>query len=354
LGGRSSTPRRRSASHDIINTNAQNGMSNIATEILFILLLILANGVFALSEIAVVSARKARLQEQANRGNESARAALALAQQPSRFLSTVQIGITLVGVLAGAFGGATLAEQLAAGLSAIPGLAPYSEALGIGIVVIAISYLSLVLGELAPKRLALNNPEAYASTVAIPMRVLSRAAAPVVRLLTGSTDLVLRLLRVQPSSEPPVTEEEIKILIEQGRQVGVFEDVEQDIVESVFRMGERRIGALMTPRTEVVWLDATDSLDQIEQQIVASHHSRFPVGLGSLDEVTGVLRGRDLLARRRQGQPADLRRCFSGPCSCPRACTPSRLWSCSSVPASTSPWSLTNSAACRACYLCTT
>ncbi|MGH9817069.1 MAG: CNNM domain-containing protein, partial [Candidatus Acidiferrales bacterium] len=191
-------------------------MSLVAVEVGVIFLLILVNGALALSEIAVVSARKARLQRLANSGHSGAAAALQLANSPDVFLSTVQVGITLVGVFAGAFGGATLAEEIAGWLSQYPPLAAYGEAIGVGIVVIAITYFSLVLGELAPKRVALNNPERMASLVAQPMNFLARMTSPVVRFLSASTNFILRVLRIRPSAEPPVTEEEIKILVDQG------------------------------------------------------------------------------------------------------------------------------------------
>jgi putative hemolysin len=294
-------------------------LSTLATEILIIVLLVLLNGVFAMSEIAVVSARKARLQQLAREGKAGARAALALAAEPTRFLSTVQIGITLVGILAGAFGGATLAEQLADRLSAIPGLARYSEAIGVAIIVVAISYLSLVVGELVPKRLALTNPEKVASAVARPMRTLATLAAPVVQLLSLSTNAILRVLVPRPPAEQPVTEEEIKILIEQGAQSGVFEAVEQEIVESVFRLADRRVGALMTPRTEIVWLDLNDAPEEIERQVAACEHSRFPVGQGRLDNVVGIVRGRDVLATRASGQPFDLKTIMTLPLFVPES-----------------------------------
>jgi putative hemolysin len=243
-------------------------MTTIAFEIVLILLLIVANGVFALAEIAIVSARRARLQQRANEGDAGARMALELVAEPTRFLSTVQIGITLVGILAGAFGGATIAETIAAWLARVPALAPYSEAIGLGVVVLVITYLSLVIGELLPKRLALGNPEQVAARVAPPTRALLRAAAPVVHVLSASTELLARLLGIRPVKESPVTPEEIAILIEQGRDVGVFEAAEQDIVESALRLDERRVSALITPRTEIVWVDLDDPPEKIQSAIL--------------------------------------------------------------------------------------
>jgi len=282
-------------------------MSFVLLEIVFVMLLIIANGLLAMSETAVISARKERLQHRANRGDIKARAALEVANAPNRFLSTVQIGITLVGILAGAFGGATIAEQLAARLSQIPLLTPYSEAIGLGIVVIGITYLSLVLGELVPKRLALHNPERIAAAVAIPMRSLSALLSPLIDLLGASTDVVLRVLGIRPSTEPPVTEEEIKVLIEQGTQAGVFAAMEQEMVVRAFRLGARRISALMTPRTEIVWLDLDDSPETIRDMITNSSHNLFPVGRGSLDYPLGVVLARDVLARSLVGQATDLK-----------------------------------------------
>jgi putative hemolysin len=274
-------------------------------ELLIILLLIVANGIFAMAEIAVVSARKARLQQRAGEGKTDARLALQLAESPGRFLSTVQIGMTLVGVLAGAFGGATVAQDLAVSIARIPLLAPYSETLSVVLVVLAITYLSLVIGELVPKRLALNDPEGIAAALARPMQLLAAIAAPVVLLLTVSTDIVVRLLRVRPSAEPPVTEDEIRILIEAGTEAGVFEEAEQDMVAGVFRLGERRIDAVMTPRTEIEWLDTEDTQEEITHKIVDSTHSRFPVAHSNLDEVLGLVRARDVLARCLAGEPLE-------------------------------------------------
>jgi putative hemolysin len=270
-------------------------MSVVAFEILLVFLLVLANGVFAMSEMAIVSSRKARLQQFANAGDAKARAALELANAPDRFLSTVQIGITLVGILAGAFGGATIASQIAAYINEVPALAPYSNAIGLAIVVAAITYLSLIFGELVPKRLALNNPERIASLVARPMNLLSKFASPFVRFLSFSSETVFKILRIKPSDEPPVTEEEIKVLIAQGTQAGIFEETEQDMVESVFRLGDRRVKALMTPRLDIEWLDINSSAAEIRRKMRESRYSRFPVGDGSLDNVIGIVKAKDYL-----------------------------------------------------------
>ncbi|MEH2044077.1 hemolysin family protein [Nostoc sp.] len=281
-------------------------MSSITFEILIILVLIIANGVFSMSEMAIVSARKVRLQQLANQGDAKAMAALKLAESPNHFLSTVQVGISLIGILTGAFGGATIANRLAAYVRLVPLLAPYSEPISFGIVVLIITYLSLIVGELVPKRLALNNPERIASNVAIPMRALSAIASPMVYLLSASTDLILRVLGITASTEPQVTEEEIKILIEQGTEAGTFEEAEQDMVERVFRLGDRPVSYLMTPRPDIVWLDLDDSAEENRQKMVDSAYSRYPICQGGLDNVLGVIPVTDLLARSFRGEPLDL------------------------------------------------
>ena len=282
-------------------------------EILFIFLLILANGIFSMSEIAVLSARKARLQQWAEEGDAKARAALDLAGSPNLFLPTIQVGITLVGVLTGALGGATIADRLAAAIAEIPQLAPYSTTIALSVVVIVLTYLSLVIGELVPKRVALNRPEAIASVVAKPMQLLSVIASPVVRLLGGSTDLVLKILGIRLSQEPPITEEEIKVLIDQGTMAGIFEETEQTMVERVFRLADRRVGVLMTPRKKVVWLDINDSAEKIRRKITKSKHSRYPVCHSRLGNVLGVVHVRDLLTRNLAGHRFDLRSSLHDP-----------------------------------------
>lgn len=265
-------------------------------EILIILLMIIINGIFVMSEIAIVSARKLRLRQRADEGDKKAKAALELASSPNRFLSTTQIGITLISILSGAFGGATLAKQIAATLSQVPQLAPYSDAASIVIVVLGISYFSLVIGELVPKRVGLNSPEKIASTMASSMNLISRIASPVIFLLGASTDLFLKIMNIKPSAEPTVTEEEVKILLEEGTRTGVFEETEQDIVERVFRLSDKKAAALMIPRTEVIWLDIGDTLDEIRRKISEGDYFFYPVGDGSMDEILGFVRARDMLS----------------------------------------------------------
>lgn len=288
-------------------------MNNPFLEIGLIFLLLLANGLFAFSEIAMVSARKVRLQQKAEDGDPAARAALELAESPNRFLSTVQIGITLIGILAGALSGATLANRLAEWIARAEALAPYSRGLALAAVVIALTYFSLVIGELIPKRLAMNNPEAAAGAVARPMRFLSNLTFPLVRLLSASTDFGLRLLGIRPSTEPPVTEEEIKVLMEQGTQVGVFEEAEQDMVESVFRLGDRYIDSIMTPRTEIEWIDLDETPQEILQDILQSSHSRFPAAQANLDNVSGILSAKDFLSKMVSGEPFEVKSLLQPP-----------------------------------------
>jgi len=282
-------------------------MPALVLEIALIVLLIIANGVFVLSEIAIVSARKIRLKQRADEGDLKAKAALELASSPNRFLSTTQIGVTLVGTAVGAFGGASVAGDLEAVLDSIPALRPYSSMMSIAIIVLAISYLSLVIGELVPKRLGLNSPEKIASIIAGPMIALSVIASPVVKLLSISTDLVLKILRVKPSLEPTVTEEDIKILIDEGTRAGVFEETEQDIVERVFRLSDRRAAALMIPRSEAICLDINDSPDEMKDKISGGDYMLFPVCRGGFDNVLGFINPKYLLSCSLNNEPLDLK-----------------------------------------------
>lgn len=281
-------------------------MSVILFEVMIIAMLVAINGIFSMSEMAVVSSRKARLQHLANSGHKSAIAALELANSPDRFLSTVQIGITLVGILAGAFGGSTIAGEISARLSRVPLVSPYAEGLGLSIVVLAITYLSLVFGELIPKRLALNHPERIAFLVAIPMKMLAALASPLVWVLSVSTGAVLKLLNVHHLEGAPVSEEEIKVMIDQGTQAGIFEESEQDMVENVFRLGDQRVKSLMTPRFDIVWLDIEDTDEIIFKKISESHLSRFPVCRGDIDHVIGIVKAKEYLASKLTNPGASL------------------------------------------------
>lgn len=286
---------------------------NIILEILVILVLILINGFLAMSEIAVVTARKSRLRLRAAAGDPAYQAALELANSPGRFLSSVQIGITLVGILAGAFGGATIAQALAdvfIGLGLAEGM---SEAIGVAIVVIMITYVSLVIGELAPKQIALFDPERVAAVVARPMTIISRMAAPLVRLLSLSTSLVLRLLGSRPSTEPAITEEEVKMLIDQGTELGIFEPIEDTILDRVFHLGDQRIESLATPRTEMIWLDLDDPVYISIEKIKSVDYSHFPVARENLDNLVGFVKANDLLTQSLEGGAIDLKKAMLKP-----------------------------------------
>jgi putative hemolysin len=300
-------------------------MKWVAFEIIFIIILLLLNGVFAMAEIAVVSARKARLQQRAEAGDQKARLALELANSPDSFLSTVQIGITLVGILAGAFGGATISEILTARLKQIPQLAPYSEAISLALVVLTITYLSLIIGELLPKRIGLNHPEKIAMVVAKPMRLLSRIASPAVYILSASTNALQKILGIKGSTEPPVTEEEIKLLITHGTEAGVFEPSEQNLVESIFTLDDLQVTQLMRPRLEIVGLNLRWTLEELQKQIINSPYSRLPVGDGSLDNLLGVVKAKDLLSRLLAGEPFDMRSSLRRPLFIPETTTALQL-----------------------------
>lgn len=275
----------------------------ISSEILVLFLLVLANGFLALSEIAVVSARTARLRERADDGDGGARAALELRAEPGRFLSTVQIGITLVGVCAGAFGGVTLGADLAPALARLPGVAGrHAEELAVGLVVLLVSYVSVVVGELVPKQLALRHPETLAARTAKILRLLSRLAAPAVWVLDRSTRLVLRLLRTLPSAEPSVTEEELRHVLELGRRSGLLEPTEQKIAERALRLGERSVGDLVIPRVDLVTLDVNDPPEVVVRKVEGSEQVLFPVSDGGPDEIVGVVSLRQLFARHGSGR----------------------------------------------------
>jgi putative hemolysin len=294
-------------------------MSEIGGEIVVIFLLIVANGIFALSEMAIVTAQKSRLQDWANKGNRRARIVLELASLSKRFLSTVQIGITVMVILVGALGGTTLAERTAQYFATIPGLEPYSRVIGISAMVIMVAYFSLVLGAMIPKRLALRHPESIATFIAGPMRVVAKIAAPVVHLLNLSTDAVFKLFGRHSIQEPTVTEEKIKTLVQEGTKAGVFEESEQDLVEAVFSLGDRSARSLMTPRSQIVWLDLADSTDAVITKIVESQYSRFPVSSGDLDQVSGVIHVKDLLPQQIIGKPIDMRALLQEPSFVPRS-----------------------------------
>lgn len=276
-------------------------------DILILLLLFIANGLFAMSEISVVSSRKIRLQQLADEGNTQAKAALKLAENPNQFLATVQIGITLVGIFAGAYGSATFAAPLASQLSKLSWLAPYSRPISVFLVVLLITYLSLVIGELVPKRIGLNNPERTAMMVAGFMNVLSEITTPFVKLLGASTELVLRLLGIRKPDEPPVSDQEITGLMAQGTEAGVFEEAEQEIVENILWLSDRTVVTLMRPRRDIIWLDLAATQEEIRHVLADHKHSRFVIGNGNLDKVLGFVDVRRLLPAFLSGKPLSLK-----------------------------------------------
>lgn len=282
-------------------------MSMIMIEIIIIVILTLINGLLAMAEFAIVSSRKARLQQIADSGSQSARSALQIVESPGDFLSTVQVGITLIGILAGAFGGITIAEVLAENISHVDYLAPYSETLGIAIVVLGIGFLSLIFGELVPKRIALSNPERISSIVALPMRVLSKIASPAVKFLSLTTNAILWALRVKPAAREPITEEEVRILIRQGTITGVFEREEQEMIDAVFRVADRRVSAIMTPRKEITAFETGDSVKTIHRKIKKGHHSHYPLCEGGLDNILGMVSIKDILMNLMADGKMDLR-----------------------------------------------
>lgn len=294
-------------------------------EIIIILVLIILNGIFAISEFALVSAKKTRLRQRAEEGDIQAATALKLANEPTPFLSTIQVGITLVGILAGAFGGATIAKELAAYFIKFPTLAPYSEALGIALVVLLITYLTLVFGELVPKRLALSNAESIASYVAKPMLLLSILAKPLVIVLSHSTETVLRILRAKKTTESPVTEEEIKFMLEEGTEAGVFDKAEISIIESAFEIGDRRVDSLMTHRTDIIALDLDDPTEKNLQKMIVSGRSNFPVYESDLDNMIGIVSVKNVMARMVKGNTINIKDLVTRPLFVPEAVTVLRL-----------------------------
>jgi putative hemolysin len=280
-------------------------MTDTLGQIIIILLLILANGFFSMAEISLLSVRRGRLEQLEEEGDKRARTALEVSSSHNRLLSTVQIGITLVAILTGAIGSAALGNTLAALLMQVEFLAPIADGLSIFLVVLVITYMTLVIGELIPKRLALNAPERIALRVSGIMKAIETIARPVVYLLGKSTELGLRILRIKPSNEPAVTEDEIMSLIDQGIEEGIVEESEQDMVESIFRFGDRTADGIMTPRTEVEWIDLEDPVDNIIHLVANGRYARYPVSCGDLDHIQGILNAKELLARCVRDEPID-------------------------------------------------
>jgi len=265
-------------------------------EIIIILILILINGVFSMSEIALVSARKNRLNYAAQRGNRGAKTALELASNPSKLLSTVQIGITLIGLLTGIYSGEKITQDMENYISTFPALVPYADTLSVIVVLIIITFFALVLGELVPKRIGLTYPEAIAKTMALPMKIISIIMAPFIFLLTITTDLFLKIMSIKPSSNSKVTEEEIKAIIKEGTEEGEVQEIEQDIVNRVFSVGDRSVSSLMTSRTKMTALDLTDSKDEVKKLVSEDMHNFYPVYDSEEQDIVGIVSLKKLFA----------------------------------------------------------
>lgn len=264
-------------------------------ELVILLILIVINGIFAMSEIAVVSSKHVLLEQAANKGDKRAAAALKLSEHPTRFLSTVQIGITLIGITMGAFGGEALADDFQKHVEKVEIFRKHAHPIAVGCVVLFLTYLSLVVGELFPKRVGMSFPETIARIVARPMSVLSQITAPAVKLLSVTTDLLLAIVQVHPKPKQEVTEDEVKGLIEKGTEAGVFQEAEQEIVERVFRLGDQRVSNLMVPRADIDWLEADAPADLVRVAVATSSRSHFPVCRGGLDHLIGVVHVKDLV-----------------------------------------------------------
>lgn len=300
-------------------------MSSLTLEITFIFLLLFANGLFAMAEIAVVTSRKARLKNMADHGASGARLALSLANSPGKFLSTVQVGITFVGVLASALGGAKLSERLATVLAKVPALEHYAEAVALTIVVGAMTYLSVIIGELVPKRIALNNPERIASALARPMNGLAKLFSPLVNLLNVSSDFLMAALGIRKPKESVVSEEEVRVLIDEGLSAGIFKKAEKDMVEGVFELDEQTAGDLMTPRARMIWLSLDDEDEENWRRIAGSGHSHFPVYQGTRDNVVGMVSVKSLWANLSLAGRVELRALVTPPNYVPTAMPPGKL-----------------------------
>lgn len=255
-----------------------------------------------MSEIALISARKNRLETAAKKGNKNAKAALDLANSPNEFLSTVQIGITLIGILTGIYSGDKITQDMQDFVASFPALLPYSHSIAVGIVVVTLTFFSLVLGELLPKRIGLNYPEGIAKAVAFPMKIVSTVTMPFIWLLTKSTDFLLKMLQIKPTADGKVTEEEIKAIIKEGTEVGEVQEIEQDIVERVFHIGDRKVNSLMTHRSDIVYLSLEDSQEEIKAKVIDELHSVYPVCVDNLDNVIGLVLLKDLFVSFESGQ----------------------------------------------------
>ncbi|HET6161617.1 MAG TPA: hemolysin family protein [Dongiaceae bacterium] len=284
--------------------------ASFLVEVAIVLLLVLLNGFFAMSELAIVSSRRARLKPLADRGHRGARRALQLAEDPTQFLATVQIGITLVGIVAGAYSGATLSVPVAAMIEQWPLVGDYAYPLAVSLVVAIITYLSLVVGELVPKRIAMSHAEAIAMRVTLPMVLLAKIGTPIVFALRVSTEGLLRLVGVRHRAENKITEEEIKVMIAEGTETGVFMQQERHMIEGVLHLADHSVRTIMTPRPDIEWLDAKDDVVELMPKILAAEHSRQALCEGTIDEVLGFVHVKDLLAQVATGKTMDPRACL--------------------------------------------
>ncbi len=300
-------------------------MGDIVVDLVLLLFLILLNGVLAMSEIAVVSSRKARLQKLADDDSPGAQSALALHSEPSTFLSTVQVGITTVGILSGAIGETVLADPLTTWLANFSLIEPYARGIALTVVVVGLTYFSVVIGELVPKQLGLLAPEKTASLIAPPMNVLARITRPLVWSLSASSAFILRMLGAVRQEEPPVTDDEIKVLMEQGSEAGVFHESEQAIVSNVLRLDEQRIGAIMTHRNDIYVLDLDEPEAEIRNRIAESPYTRVVVCRDGLDHIVGILRTSDILKEALAGKPIEVELSLRPPLYVPEGVTTTHL-----------------------------
>lgn len=283
------------------------------TDLLIILLLILFNGVFSMTEIALVSARKSKLETLAREGNRNAKIALLQAHSPSRFLSTVQIGMTLIGAFTGVYGGSNVADKISAVFSRFPWIASCSKSISMVLVVVVITFFTMILGELVPKQIGLANPELISKNMVRPMKFFGMLVWPVIWILTKTSDLLIKLLNIHPSSDSKVTEEEIKEIVQEGTKEGEVQEIEQDIVERVFNLGDRKVGSLMTHRSDLVWLNVDDSSDKIKKIINMEAHSVYPVCDRELDNLKGIVYVKDILASNLENKTINLHNCMRKP-----------------------------------------
>ncbi|WP_425556583.1 hemolysin family protein [Flavobacterium cheonanense] len=266
-----------------------------------------------MSEIALISARKNRLETAAKKGNANAKAALDLANSPNEFLSTVQIGITLIGILTGIYSGDKITTDVQNFVASFESLKPYANSIAVGIVVVTLTFFSLVLGELLPKRIGLNYPESIAKAVAVPMKIVSKVTMPFIWLLTTSTDFLLKILQIKPTADGKVTEEEIKAIIKEGTEGGEIQEIEHDIVERVFHIGDRKVNSLMTHRNSIVYLSYEDSVQEIKDKVLDELHSFYPVCEDNLDDVEGIVLLKDLFVSFEKGGEFDLKKITKEP-----------------------------------------